>query len=114
MHELYIAQSILETAVTHCMENGCSRIESVTVQVGLAAGVMSEALAFAFDALKGGTIAETAELIIEKITPQCVCKNCLEIFEPAEVFLTSCPNCLSSDVNITKGFELQLLQLEAL
>jgi hydrogenase nickel incorporation protein HypA/HybF len=75
---------------------------------------MSEALTFAFDAIKAGTIAETAVLIIEKITPECVCKNCGKIFEPAQAFILNCPECLSCEVSITKGFELHMLQLEAI
>ncbi|MBF0520691.1 MAG: hydrogenase maturation nickel metallochaperone HypA [Nitrospirae bacterium] len=114
MHELYIAQSILDSAVSHCLESGCSRIESVTVQVGVYSGVMSEALNFAFDVIKVGTIAETASLITEKVAPQCVCKNCAQIFEPADRFILICPECQSMDVSLTKGFELQMLCLEAI
>ncbi|QWR77243.1 hydrogenase maturation nickel metallochaperone HypA/HybF [Candidatus Magnetomonas plexicatena] len=113
MHELHIAQNILDNAVTHCLQSGCSLIESVTVELGLASGVTSEGLSLAFDAVKVGTIAETSTLITEKVTPQCVCKHCAKTFEPVDRFVLICPVCNSTDVSATKGFELHLLYVEA-
>jgi len=67
MHEVSIAQSLLKIAVENCEKNGYKRIEAIKVKVGRASGIMPDALLFAFDAVKIGSIADKASLNIEEI-----------------------------------------------
>src|SRR5574341_444934 len=65
MHEASIALSILDIVIRKCQDEGCSSVDSITVRIGKAAGVMPESLHFAFDAAKENTAAGNAKLIIE-------------------------------------------------
>jgi hydrogenase nickel insertion protein HypA len=74
MHEVSIAQSLLKIAVDNCKKEGYKGIEIIKVKIGRASGIMPDALSFAFDAVKIGTIAEKAALNIEEIPVSGFCE----------------------------------------
>jgi len=112
MHEASIAISLLKTVSDLCRQEGYVSIESVRLKVGKVAGVLPDALLFAFDVAKTGTIASQAELIIEFVPLGGFCTDCGSQFESDERFIYSCPECESSAIKITKGNELQIIDME--
>jgi len=109
MHEASIAQSLIELALRHL--NG-SRAISIKVRVGALSGVMPDALLFAFDAIKIGTPLEDTGLLIERVKPQGFCNICNEGFEFDGPYVFECPRCRGTDFKITKGWELELSEME--
>ncbi len=114
MHEFSIAESVISTAVEQCKKNGFSRVEKVRISLGSASGVMSEALLFAFDALKKETIAEEAILFIEANPLSGVCMNCLCNFTIYEPYILSCPYCQSNSFKINSGMEMNIIEIEVI
>jgi len=112
MHEASIAISLLETVSGLCRKEGYNSIESVRLKVGRAAGILPGALLFAFDAAKTGTLADEARLIIEYISLGGFCSDCGAEFESDERFVYSCTSCGSSAIKITRGDELQIIDME--
>jgi hydrogenase nickel incorporation protein HypA/HybF len=112
MHEASIAISLLETVSDLCQQEGYNSIESVRLKVGRAAGILPDALLFAFDVAKAGTIASQAELIIEYILLGGFCCDCGSQFESEERYIYSCPACKSSAIKITGGDEMQIIDME--
>ncbi|NTU42770.1 MAG: hydrogenase maturation nickel metallochaperone HypA [Nitrospirales bacterium] len=112
MHEASIASSLLEIAVRECEGNGYKTIESVKVSIGKATGVLPEALLFAFEAMKTGTIAEKASLIIEEIPITGLCKSCNSEFRVDEKYVLCCPLCESASFTVTAGRELNITEME--
>jgi len=112
MHEASIAMSLLETVSGLCHKEGYSSVESVRLKVGKAAGILPDALLFAFDAAKRDTIASQAELIIEYVAIGGFCKDCGAQFDSEERYIFSCPKCNSSAIKITRGNELQIIDME--
>ncbi|MCE5264500.1 MAG: hydrogenase maturation nickel metallochaperone HypA [Deltaproteobacteria bacterium] len=115
MHEASIALCILEIAEASCREAGCGSISSIRVRIGRAAGVMPEALLFAFDAFKEDTLAKDATLDIERVPVAGVCGSCSTPFTvPEDVrFVTACPCCGSASFRIRQGREMEILEVEA-
>lgn len=113
MHETYIARNILGIAEGHCLRAGCSRIESVSIALGGAAGVTADALRFSFDASKSGTMAEGAALIIDEVPLGGRCRACGEDFTTGEAFIFFCPNCGRPELDIDRGRELHVTGIEA-
>ncbi len=112
MHEVYIAESLLETAVWKCKDSGFSRIKNIKVNIGKASVVSTEALIFAFDALKAGSVASEASLtIVETLTTGC-CKTCDSEFNVNRDFVFQCPYCESEAVIIKSGNGVELSELE--
>jgi len=112
MHEASIAISLLETVSGLCQQEGYNSIESVRLKVGRAAGILPDALLFAFDVAKADTIAKKAELIIEYVPLGGYCCACGSEFESEERYIYACPACKSTRIKITRGDELQIIDME--
>ena len=113
MHESSIAHSILEIIDEQCAEQGCTTVDTLTVRLGKATGVMPESLQFAFDALKDPTKAKNAKLTIEIVPIGGMCKACNKEFDVPDVqFIFACPHCNSNDFEITRGREMEISDME--
>jgi len=113
MHESSIAHSIIEIIDEQCAEQGCSIVDALTVRLGKATGVMPESLQFAFDALKEPTKARNAKLTIEIVPIGGVCKTCNKEFDVPDVqFIFACPHCSSNDFEVTRGREMEIVDME--
>lgn len=112
MHEVSLALNILEIAEKQCKESGCTKIESITLDVGRGAGVMKDALLFAFDAVKQGTLAEKAELIINDVLFSGHCRSCNQDFTSEQEYVLFCPLCSSFEIEIHRGREMNIIEME--
>jgi hydrogenase nickel incorporation protein HypA/HybF len=112
MHEASIAISLIETVSGLCQEKGYNSIESVRIKVGKAAGILPDALLFAFDVAKAGTLASQAELIIEYVLLGGFCRECGAKFESEERYIYCCPDCKSNAIKITRGDEMEIIDME--
>lgn len=110
MHELSIAHSILSIAERSLPPNAAGQITAVNLQVGELSGIETEALVFAFSAIRSGTVLEAAELNIETIPGEAKCADCDTVF-PLHSFGTACPHCQGYLLNILRGKELKVLSL---
>ncbi len=53
MHELSLAQGLLDQLAGLAVEHGASRIVTVHVDIGTDAGIVVDSFSFGFDAIKG-------------------------------------------------------------
>lgn len=112
MHEASIAQSLLDIATEECRKKGFNKIISVRIRIGKASGVMPEALLFAFDALKAGTMASGATLDIEEVPVSGHCDSCGSDFTVGEEYILKCPRCGSGSFRACSGRELDITEME--
>jgi hydrogenase nickel incorporation protein HypA/HybF len=111
MHEAGLMQEVLEIAERHARRHGATRIERLTLRLGPLAGVVPEALRFAFDALSAGTLAAGAVLDVEEVPLVCRCLACEHTFTPPDwVFL--CPECGTLTDQVCQGREFEVASLE--
>lgn len=111
MHEFGIAQSVLDTALATATQNGADRVVAVRLRIGALAGVVDEALTFAFDALAEDSAAKGARLDIEAVPVVCYCETCRAEFE-APRFVYRCPACETLSREVRRGRELQIVSVE--
>ena len=113
MHESSIAHSILEIVDEQCTEKGCTVVDALTVRLGKATGVMPESLQFAFDALKEPTKARNAKLTIDIVPIGGSCSSCKKEFDIPDVqYVFACPHCGSSSFEITRGREMEIVDMD--
>lgn len=113
MHEAAIALSILDIVIEKCTEMGGHSIDVVMIRIGKAAGVLPEALSFAFDAVKADTIAGGARLVIEKVPLGGICAACRQGFTVEEAtYVFTCPLCYSNLIEINSGREMEIMEME--
>lgn len=111
MHELSIAQSVLDTVLQEMAARGLDRVDSVTVRVGALSGVLPGALQFSFEAIRRGTPLEPCELKIERVPMEIGCRECGSRTTVDE-FLFICPVCDSAQIDVVAGYELEVTCLE--
>lgn len=110
MHEVSIMENTLALAIAQAEENGASKIDCLTMNIGTLAGVVPEALEFAFEVLTQGTIAADAQLEIKIIPLVCYCQQCDRDFQPDD-YIYECPYCQQISSNILTGRELELASI---
>ena len=111
MHELAIAQGILDIALKTAREHNAVRIGKITVSVGEMTGVVPESLQQGFAILAGGTAANEAELVLERVLVTARCRPCGRDF-PVENRRFLCPECGSPGVELITGRELRVDHME--
>jgi hydrogenase nickel incorporation protein HypA/HybF len=112
VHELSIALSVLDIVRGACEERGLAGVRAVRIRVGAATGLEPDSLRFAFDCSKAGTPAAEAALEIEAVPIGGHCDGCGAEFDTPERYVLSCPNCGGPRFRITRGDELQVIDLE--
>lgn len=108
MHELSIAQAIVQIATEHAAGR---RVSCVDVRVGHLRQVVPSALDLAFELSIGGTCLEGAELRVEQVPAAGRCRSC-DARSPLPGFPLICAACHSLDVEVIRGEELQVDSLE--
>ena len=111
MHEFSIMQAALETAGEKTRAAGATQIHRIALRVGTLSGVVPAALRFAFDVLKGKSIAAQAILEIEEISAAGFCAACAAEFAAAEMNY-ECPRCHRPSGELRRGKEMELASLE--
>lgn len=111
MHELAIAQGVLDIVRQSVPEELTPTVRSVRVRVGRLSGVVPESLAFCFGALVADTSLWLAKLNIEQVPTLGQCKDCAERFEIEDVAFI-CPTCRSTDIRLISGTEMHVVDVE--
>ena len=83
----------------------------IVLEIGLLGHVEPEAMAFCFEAVSRGTLAEGARLDIIRVAGQGWCLDCGKTVPLAERF-GACPECGQHHVQMTAGDELRVRELE--
>ena len=111
MHEVGIMQNAILMAEEQARETGAARIHTLRLRVGTMSGVVPEALEFAFEVVRQGTLAESAHLEIERVEPACWCARCAAEF-PCPDYDYTCPRCHELSNELRRGTEMQLTSIE--
>ena len=108
MHELSIAESVVQIASRHARGRPVAAVE---LRVGHLRQVVPSALEFAFELVAQGTALEGAELRMEEVAAAGRCRTCGSETTLPDFPLT-CRVCGSLDVEVTAGEELSVETLE--
>ena len=111
MHELSIAESIVQIAEEAASRDGGARIRTVFVEIGSLAGVEVEALRFCWDAVTREGRAAGAGLDITETPGEAWCLECSQTVALRAVF-EPCPRCSSYQVQVTGGTEMRVREIE--
>jgi hydrogenase nickel incorporation protein HypA/HybF len=111
MHEMSLAESVLQIIENAARNQDFRRVKVVYVEIGKLSCIEPEALRFAFDAVTDGSIAHGAKLEIVEIPGQGVCLEC-----SAEVTVAArddaCPSCGSCKLRVSGGEDMRVRELE--
>jgi hydrogenase nickel incorporation protein HypA/HybF len=111
MHEMSLAEGVLQLMEDAAVSQGFTRVRAVWLEIGQLAAVEVDAMRFCFDAVTHGTIAEGAALNIIELPGQGWCIRCAATVPIAEQY-ADCPRCGSHQVQTTGGMEMRVKELE--
>ena len=111
MHELAIAEGIVDIIHQYVPENDCTTVRTVKLRLGTFAGVVSDSLDFCFGAITAGTPLAGATLDIEHIPFTVECSTCKEI-STNDAGTMLCPACGGSETRVLSGTEMNVLEIE--
>ena len=111
MHEMSIAQSLVEIIREEMKKNDAKILRSVRLHIGQLTAIVPESLSFCFEVMTAGTDLEGAKLIMEIIPLMGYCVNCKKEF-PIENYAFECPFCRSTEIKTISGQELSIVELE--
>jgi hydrogenase nickel incorporation protein HypA/HybF len=111
MHEMSLAQGILEIVEEAARAREARSVTSVCLELGALSGVEPEAIAFCFDAVARGTVAEGARLVIEAVPGRAWCLACNRSV-PLARRDDPCPLCAGYQMQMTDGARMRVRELE--
>jgi hydrogenase nickel incorporation protein HypA/HybF len=108
VHELSIAEAVVEVAIRHARGR---QVYQVELKVGHLRQVVPSSLQFAFELLTSGTPLEGAELVIHMVPARGRCRGCRAETTMAH-FPLQCSSCGGLDMELLAGEELVVDALE--
>ena len=111
MHEISIAQSIIEIAEAKAREQNSRCIQVIKIRLGEFTTVVREALEFAFEVARQETMAENARLEIETVPMVVRCVACGPVTDPVREVCLICSAC-GLPLEVVAGEELQVEYIE--
>ena len=111
MHEMSIAQSIVDIVEKELASHGVEQLKTVNIAVGKLAAVVPEQLAFCFSMITLETSLAGATLNIREVPPGYMCSTCGVEFTSGGMAIV-CPKCGDTHIDLTSGRELTIESIE--
>ena len=111
MHEMSLAEGVLQIIEDSALQQNFSRVKTVWLEIGQLSSVEPEAMRFCFDAVVRGSLADGARLEIVIVDGGGQCLNCGQTVKLAAVY-DACPACGGYPVNPLSGTEMRIKELE--
>lgn len=110
MHELSLAEHIVELVQASAQRDGWTRLTRLRLQAGALAGVEVQALRFALEAVAPGTCLQGACIEIDEPPGLAWCADCAQTVQLA-TRIDPCPRCGGFALRVTGGTELRVAEL---
>lgn len=112
MHELSIAQSILETVRTDLKDKKTVMVKKIHISLGVLSGVEKESLQFNFDLIPKDKLFKNVKLLIKENVLEVYCPKCKQKTKIKSSFVLKCAHCGNLTSDIVKGRELTVDKVE--
>ncbi|WP_296789688.1 hydrogenase maturation nickel metallochaperone HypA [uncultured Methanobrevibacter sp.] len=112
MHELSMAQGIINAVLETAQANNATEVNEVTIEVGRLAMINPEQLQFILGVLVENTILEDAQINFEEIPAEIECYDCKfhgeAVLDDSDHYapIVKCPECDSYQIEILNGKDI--------
>lgn len=110
MHEMSLAEGILQIVEDTAAQQGFRRVTEVRLEIGALSGVEVDALSFCLDVALKGSVADGARVELERLPGQGYCLDCGKTVLVNALY-DPCPTCGSYQVQATGGTEMRVKDL---
>lgn len=111
MHESSLTQDLFEHVILHAQESNARRVTRLKVTIGALNDATPDSIAFYFNNLAPGTLAEGASLEFDTAPGQAHCNSCGKDMTIDDLY-SACPACGSFPLTVTGGNGVYLSSLE--
>jgi hydrogenase nickel incorporation protein HypA/HybF len=111
MHEMALAEGMLAIVEDTARAHAAARVTGVRLSIGALSHVEREALAFCFDVVTRGGVADGATLTIDTVDGAAWCMPCGETVALARIG-DPCPRCGSFQLTVTQGDDMRVKDIE--
>lgn len=114
MHEMSLAEGVLDVIEDARRAQQAAadwRVRVVRLEIGRLAAVELDALRFAFDVVKRGSVADDAALDVVEVPGAAWCMKCCDTVA-VDGRGDACPRCGSYQLQVTDGDQLRVKELE--
>ena len=111
MHELSIAESIIEMLAEYAATHKFKKVTKITLEIGVLAGIEKSALFFCFAEAAKNSVAEGAELQIQDKLAKGNCPHCHQQVSISGWYEPCC-YCGRVGINISEGQQMNIKSLE--
>lgn len=111
MHELSLAEAMIEQVERIVAEQGGGLVEEIHLEIGAMSGVDRDSFEFVFPVASRNSIAEGARLVFDEVKLEFLCKSCRKVTVTDES-VVMCGDCNGIDVDIRKGRHFRITSLE--
>lgn len=111
MHEMALAEGVLQLIEDAAKRDHFARVRTIWLEIGQLSSVEPEALAFCFDAVTRGTVAEGSRLEFVTVPGSGWCLQCATTVPMVELY-AECPHCGGYQLQVTGGTEMRVKELE--
>jgi len=111
MHELGIAQNILEIVRQAVPGEQAAAVRRIRIRAGQFSGVVPDSLHFCFGVIVSETDMKNAGLEIEQVPTVSRCRDCFHQFQMEDLVFI-CPSCKSTNLELVSGKELEIVEIE--
>lgn len=114
MHELGVTRSITDVVIRHAQSQGAKRVLNINLVIGEMRNLETEWVQRYFDRCAKDTLAEGAQIHIERVPIAFYCNSCGVTFQLdlGHDRHMCCPECLSEDYDMITGGELLIKSIE--
>jgi len=111
MHEMSIAQNLIEIIEEEMQKYNASILRSVHINIGQMSAIVPDALYFCFEVITSRTKLEGAKLIMDIIPLKGCCHDCKSEFEIKD-YAFICSACGSTKIETIEGQSLSIVEIE--
>lgn len=111
MHELSVAQNIIDIVKENVSENDIGNVRTIFLEIGEFSGIIPDSLQYCFDIIKSDANLENSKMEIKKIPFVLFCNDC-SAETTNNVGIRFCDKCGSYNTKIISGTDMQIIKIE--
>lgn len=111
VHEVTLAQELVSMIENVARDHGADTVSAATLELGELSCAQPEALGFAFEIVRRGTIADGCKLVFRRTPLTVRCPSC-GYQGPGDSATPGCPGCSAVPVEVVSGRDIRLVSID--
>jgi hydrogenase nickel incorporation protein HypA/HybF len=112
MHELSLVSALVDQVEELARVQHFDRVLTLWLSVGALSGAEPSCIEFCFPEATRSSVLEGARLVLQRVEVELACRGCAALSYPSDSSALFCGKCQSTDVQIRRGHDFCIAELE--